>query len=652
MGTFQEAVERAEVAEAENEELQDQITALRATVQPSQVPPVSLAPRMFPASGRRRRRGRQRKPPRTTRHEQRYTSRIVTIVESVQENIQEELFDQLDGIVAEHAADTAVVPVLVLDDAHDRISRIFGQITVFAEQLLPDARLRNAADRTANEVNATNKDFNSENVRSVLGVDVFTTEPWLIPEQEAFTKENASLIKGISEEEVSDIEQLVFRMVRAGDSPGTIRDAIQEVMAASKSRAQLIGRDQVSKFNARLTQQRQAQLGVTEYIWRTSDDERVRPSHQALDDTVQKWSEPPVTVVSGKRAGARNHPGQDIQCVPGDSKVMRLHGAAKFFRREYTGKLATLITEDGASIRATPHHPILTGRGWLAFDSVKIGEEIFKASDKSDFGREHGVHQTESRIADVFDALTEVFPPSVRETGIASQFHGDGTDQEVNVIDTDSCLADVLDPAIDQDICQEILAWADETVPDVFLGQTRSFQLVCEALWPTPDGIVRGACKLFALFRSELSHARKHRSAAISRINILLQKIPPNDRPTDSVFFGNGLLTDPGEIIMDNRLGIEVLSIVRRVALADRRIDIPSAEELAESITVAADNTSSILDRVAIAYQPLRVVDKFSRDHDGPVFNVETSTGWFIADRTVIHNCRCIAEAVFPNETS
>jgi len=248
------------------------------------------------------------------RHEDKLASRILGIAESVQENILEELLPQLDGIVAEHESEVQVLPAFRLDDSADRIARTFGQIKVFAEQLLPESRLSNAAARSANEVNQTNKDFNSENVKSVLGVDVLTPEPWLVPVVENFTRTNVSLIRGVSDEEISDIEQLVFRMVRAGASPQGIAEAIRLRMDETKSRAKLIARDQIGKFNGALTQARQAQLGITEYTWRTSDDERVRPSHARLDDTVQQWAQAPVTVTSGKRAGERNHPGFDIQC--------------------------------------------------------------------------------------------------------------------------------------------------------------------------------------------------------------------------------------------------------------------------------------------------------------------------------------------------
>jgi uncharacterized protein with gpF-like domain len=36
--------------------------------------------------------------------------------------------------------------------------------------------------------------------------------------------------------------------------------------------------------------------------------------HKRLEGTIHKWSQPPVTVFRGKRAGETNHPGEDINC--------------------------------------------------------------------------------------------------------------------------------------------------------------------------------------------------------------------------------------------------------------------------------------------------------------------------------------------------
>ncbi len=272
----------------------------------------SAIPRKFKPRGKR---GRQIKPPRTNRLENRYAARIVSMIDAVNDAVTRELLPQLDSIIEEQARDEQVHVAPRLDDAADRIARTFCRVKVFAEQTITLPKLQRDAERTGGEVNDVNSAFNTENVNAVLGVDVFTTEPWLETEMDHFIHENASLIQGITEEQLRDVEQSVFRNVRAGAGTSKIVGDIIGIVDQNKRRARLIARDQVNKFNGRLSQLRQASLGITEYTWRTSQDERVRKTHIPLDGTVQNWANPPVTVGGkGSRAGERNHPGMDIQC--------------------------------------------------------------------------------------------------------------------------------------------------------------------------------------------------------------------------------------------------------------------------------------------------------------------------------------------------
>lgn len=86
---------------------------------------------------------------------------------------------------------------------------------------------------------------------------------------------------------------------------------LEERASVSESRAELIARDQTLKLNGVLNRVKQTSAGIEDYIWSTSADERVRPDHAALDNTVQTWGSPPVTDTS---TGATNEPGQDFQC--------------------------------------------------------------------------------------------------------------------------------------------------------------------------------------------------------------------------------------------------------------------------------------------------------------------------------------------------
>lgn len=93
------------------------------------------------------------------------------------------------------------------------------------------------------------------------------------------------------------VEELRKKLVERGD--------------VSKSRADLIARDQVLKMNGKITATRQQRAGITKYEWSTSQDERVRDDHAALEGTIQDWDNPPVV---DEKSGRREHPGQDFQC--------------------------------------------------------------------------------------------------------------------------------------------------------------------------------------------------------------------------------------------------------------------------------------------------------------------------------------------------
>ena len=127
---------------------------------------------------------------------------------------------------------------------------------------------------------------------------------------EAWAAENASLITSISGQYLDQVAAVARKAVAEGTLTRDIAAQIESRYGVTKSRAQLIARDQIGKLNGQLTQQRQTSLGIEEYIWSTSKDERVRDMHRALEGTTQRWDSPPIT----NEAGDRNHPGGDYQC--------------------------------------------------------------------------------------------------------------------------------------------------------------------------------------------------------------------------------------------------------------------------------------------------------------------------------------------------
>lgn len=139
-----------------------------------------------------------------------------------------------------------------------------------------------------------------------VGVDVFRSEPWLSPLQDNWIAENVRLIKTIPDRYFGEVEGIIRRGTTQGLSSKEMIKEISVRYDVSKNRAKIIARDQTSKANAALAERRQADLGVEQYVWESSDDERVRPTHKKADGKTFNWDDPP--------SYTEGHPGHAIMC--------------------------------------------------------------------------------------------------------------------------------------------------------------------------------------------------------------------------------------------------------------------------------------------------------------------------------------------------
>lgn len=118
-------------------------------------------------------------------------------------------------------------------------------------------------------------------------------------------KENVQLIKTLPDRHFSSLQSSVLSAITQGTRVEDIEDMIDDRFSSMTANAELIARDQVGKLNGQLTEMAQTDLGVTQYVWRTAGDDRVRSSHSHHEGQIFSWTEPPAD--SG-------HPGQDYQC--------------------------------------------------------------------------------------------------------------------------------------------------------------------------------------------------------------------------------------------------------------------------------------------------------------------------------------------------
>lgn len=257
-------------------------------------------------------------------------------------------------------------------------------------------------DKSAGAMQKFHKNRFVANQKFVIGVNPLESEPWIKPFLRDFTMRNVALIKDIPEFAISDMEKLITESVMKGESTTRLRWIIQDKLGIAEKRAKLIARDQANKMYGTLTELRSRYNGWDFYEWDTVEDEAVRPDHKRLQGKIYAFNDPPVTVTSGKRAGEKNNPGQDIQCFPAGTMISTLdgekpietirigdsvhsHGGVKevveLHKNHFSGEL-TGLQFFNKTVWVTPNHKIFVkGRGWIRADQLKVGDKLVKLEE-------------------------------------------------------------------------------------------------------------------------------------------------------------------------------------------------------------------------------------------------------------------------------
>ena len=144
--------------------------------------------------------------------------------------------------------------------------------------------------------------------RTALGVDIraVLTDGEIDSLMSVWREENVRLVKTIPPR----LHEGLLNRVSATFAEAPFdRQALQQVLRnefnSSGWNLRRLTRDQTQKSIHGLTQARHRQMGIVEYYWGTSEDERVREEHAANNGKKFRWDTPPP--VTG-------HPGNDVLC--------------------------------------------------------------------------------------------------------------------------------------------------------------------------------------------------------------------------------------------------------------------------------------------------------------------------------------------------
>ncbi|HVJ26392.1 MAG TPA: minor capsid protein, partial [Vicinamibacterales bacterium] len=121
------------------------------------------------------------------------------------------------------------------------------------------------------------------------------------------TKDVVDRFKGTVESQVEKLEKLLDEGYSMRHET-LAKEVARQLEGVSASRAEFLARDAVLSINSKITTARMKAAGIEEFVWTTSQDERVRESHKELEGKTFRYDDPPV--VDGETA----LPGEPWNC--------------------------------------------------------------------------------------------------------------------------------------------------------------------------------------------------------------------------------------------------------------------------------------------------------------------------------------------------
>lgn len=336
-----------------------------------------------------------------------------------------------------------------------------------------------------------------------------------------------------------------------------------------------------------LTVQQDLRLQVLKR-WDSKDDTRVRAAHEAADGQTVPISQPFIVDFEPLMAplDPSGSPSNVINCIPGSARISA-SGVQGGFRYLYEGELIQVLLRSGDRLSVSPNHPILTECGWILASQLKQGENLVKAAHSDSRLTSLGISpdvKTEPALAsEIFDALLKA-GIAQRIVGLPMNFHGDGSNSDVDVVLVDGELSFGVDASIAEQFDQICLTFANES--DASGGALH--QLLMGSLHPT--------------------------NGVMSLANLLNAGFGSHSEPLGS--FGLTLGSEFDSSSLESR-----------------------PESLSGNSGILGDRLQGFAGLVSLD----EVVEVRNELFSGHLYTFQTASGVYVADGSVSHNCRCKA---------
>lgn len=213
-----------------------------------------------------------------------------------------QLFAELPSIMASARAGSVRGDAVRLDAGESkRVRDIVEKARAKMMESVDVAGLEALAAKFAQQTSTYQRIQLNKQTKAAFGVDLYNNDSHKMASTvEAFVDSNVGLIQNLGDKTANDIQAITLAAVQDGKLHGDLADDLHARFDIGERKAALIARDQVGKLYGQVNAIRQKDVGVSQFIWRTASDERVRPEHEARDGETYSYDDPPDGELPGE----------------------------------------------------------------------------------------------------------------------------------------------------------------------------------------------------------------------------------------------------------------------------------------------------------------------------------------------------------------
>lgn len=359
-------------------------------------------------------------------------------------------------------------------------------------------------------------------------------------------------------------------------------------IAAGSPKALAVARTETAGLMNAVRNEMLVGQGFGRHSWVNAGDETVRHDHVVFGKAGPQDIGFNFLTLVNRTDGTLEYPGdpsgpadQTINCFPGDTRIQgRPIGGLKAW---YSGPVRQLKTRNGKRLTLTINHPVLTDRGLVAAGQLREGDRLVCQLGQVGNGQPNRQAQYRpSSIEDVFEAFATYRRLRTLEVG-ALDLHGDArfTDGEVRVVFPDG----------------DLLRRSGDEEGQLILEHSATRQRSLHA----PGGFLQFGERAFS------AGARGPSGRALT------VDVDEAARPLDALRFG----------------------------LASE-IDVCISEDARQGAAAYVEFLGQLVDAGSGQVEFDDLVEVRELTFSGHVFDVQTETGWVVANGIYGSNCRCL----------